>query len=340
VFTAEAALAAEEELRRRTGARQLDEALVGWTDDLRGHVRDRLVPRAESMLRRLQTLVRLLWPAAHVAFFGSVATGLAIPTSDLDVVVVGAPPGAFERLVLELKQQPWLHLPSLLPIPTARLPVIKLESSLERLPTDISFDVAAGPGLDSGPARHSGVQAVELVRRYMRELEPLGPLVLVLKQFVSARGLANTYGGGLASYSLVLMAVAFLQLQPVGRKWTLGEVLLRFLELYGLRFDYQRQGIDVHRVPPHFPLPDPLPAGWRGYGSPGMVLLDPLRPSCNLAVSTFAVDRVKAAFALAHEALKQWAMDPADRGLPGRLLHLQPMASYKPAGRLQYPMQT
>jgi hypothetical protein len=103
------------------------------------------------------TIVRYLWPKASVEVYGSSATLLCIPSSDLDLVVIGTRPalvcrlsfqrpplaGAhptesgnpFEMLVRELKKQPWLHMPSFQPIETARIPVIKLISCVEKVRT-------------------------------------------------------------------------------------------------------------------------------------------------------------------------------------------------------------
>lgn len=47
--------------------------------------------------------------------------------------------------------------------------------------------------------------ATHLVRSYIRSLPALTPLALVLKQFLSERGLNNTYTGGLLPSSILLL---------------------------------------------------------------------------------------------------------------------------------------
>jgi DNA polymerase sigma len=46
----------------------------------------------EQALRQLGEIVRRIWPAAQIHLFGSQATGLALPGSDLDFVILGASP--------------------------------------------------------------------------------------------------------------------------------------------------------------------------------------------------------------------------------------------------------
>ena len=46
--------------------------------------------QAESMLKKLQDLVSSIWPKAYISVYGSYATSLCLPSSDLDVVVMNA----------------------------------------------------------------------------------------------------------------------------------------------------------------------------------------------------------------------------------------------------------
>ncbi len=57
------------------------------------------------------------------------------------------------------------------------------------------------------------------------------------------------FTGGISSYSLILLAVSFLQLHPradaAGANANLGVLLVEFLEHYGNNFNYSRVGIRV-----------------------------------------------------------------------------------------------
>lgn len=74
-------------------------------------------------------------------------------------------------------------------------------------------------------------------------------LLYVIKYFVLERDMNMVYRGGLSSYALVLMIVHFFKNHPelvVGKdKPNLGELLLRFLELYGRLLNYEKVGLRV-----------------------------------------------------------------------------------------------
>eukprot|EP00897_Mesotaenium_endlicherianum_P004874 jgi/Mesen1/4414/ME000225S03403 len=97
--------------------------------------------QAKTAVDLVRNVVQSLWEGSDVEVFGSFATGLALPNSDIDVAVVDAPPpppsaevmalsGArinaplVRDLAAVLRVQPWCE--SLYTIETARIPVIKL----------------------------------------------------------------------------------------------------------------------------------------------------------------------------------------------------------------------
>eukprot|EP00850_Spirogloea_muscicola_P010661 SM000063S20051 [mRNA] locus=s63:532722:538762:+ [translate_table: standard] len=97
--------------------------------------------RAEAAVEQVRLCVQELWPGADIEVFGSYATGLALPHSDVDVAVVQAPPppmsaeGAYlqgprtfapliRQLSASLQGRDWCE--SLVTIETASIPVVKL----------------------------------------------------------------------------------------------------------------------------------------------------------------------------------------------------------------------
>lgn len=79
------------------------------------------------------------------------------------------------------------------------MPIIKLTDKQFRLNIDISFNtIRALPT----------VLWIEEMKAYYPILEPL---VLVLKQFLVQRDLNQPFNGGLSSYALIVMVVAFLK---------------------------------------------------------------------------------------------------------------------------------
>jgi len=137
-------------------------------------------------------------------------------------------------------------------IETARVPVIKLLSKTERLPTDITFidqKFATASSVSENHLHHNGLAARDLVRNLLKQSPFLRPLVLILKTFMHERCLNSPYTGGLSSYCLVLMVHSFLlrfgNPNDPHKPKTLSVLLLQFLEYYGKMFDYTRMGVTV-----------------------------------------------------------------------------------------------
>ena len=98
--------------------------------------------------------------------------------------------------------------------------------------------------------------SVELIKSYLVVYPELNDLVLVLKMFIYESKLFAPYLGGLSSYGLFLMIVAFVQMEEarVGNdNWKgqdvdlrIAELLIGFLKFYGFRMDYITQKIIVN----------------------------------------------------------------------------------------------
>jgi non-canonical poly(A) RNA polymerase PAPD5/7 len=85
---------------------------------------------------------------------------------------------------------------------------------------------------------HNGVKCVNLVQEYLLDCWFIEPLILVLKQMLKVNGLNDPYKGGLSSYGLLLMIVAFIQFRKLNKvrvpqTINLGNILLDFLHYYG-----------------------------------------------------------------------------------------------------------
>ena len=90
----------------------------------------------------------------------------------------------------------------------AKVPIIKSELLMPHW----------GPGskplqVDISLGATNGAAAVHFIQDHVDGLPPLRPLVLAVKAFLKSRALNETFTGGLSSYSLVNMAIAYLQLE-------------------------------------------------------------------------------------------------------------------------------
>jgi hypothetical protein len=273
----------------------------------------------QSTVDRVTSLINGRWPDVKVEVFGSLSTGLSIPSSDLDLVVHGitseiiddaheslarSPDAAGStplsdplKLVANmLRGQDWVKTDTLQCIETASVPVIKFHTADPGIHVDISFH--------ANVTNHSGAEARELLKYYCGMYKELKPLVLVLKQFLYLRKLNNSYTGGLSSYCLVLMIVSFLQLYgsraPAaadGSLKNLGVLLLDFLELYGLKFEFEKLAISIAIGGGHIPIEHCQPMV-----SAPLIILDPFNPQNNIGFNSFEMWKVRRAFSFAYNS--------------------------------------
>ena len=57
------------------------------------------------------------------------------------------------------------------------------------------------------PLNISGIATTELARTLVDTLPPLGPAVILLKEFLKSKGLNNPYTGGMSTYGILLLAL-------------------------------------------------------------------------------------------------------------------------------------
>ena len=196
------------------------------------------------LIQNLQNTVNECLKEYDVHLYGSHATGLCLPWSDLDVVLIPRTPKLGQNVSLNnqkllkqlfefIRQQPWVKDAKF--IASASMPIIKLISvpQYNSIPIDISIQ----------DERHFGLQCVDLVKNFISQYESLKPLVLALKNILKQANLNDPYKGGISSYGLILMIVSFLQTQKRSgldisvSQNNLGKLFFDCVNYYGLQFD-------------------------------------------------------------------------------------------------------
>lgn len=135
-------------------------------------------------------------------------------------------------------------------IAKAKVPIIKFVTTYGRLNVDISVN------------QGNGVVAGKIVNGFLNDMRGCGlalrSLVIIAKAFLNQRGMNEVYTGGLGSYSIVCLAVSFLQMHPKIRRGeieaeeNLGVLVMEFFELYGCYFNYEEVGISVRNGGSYF----------------------------------------------------------------------------------------
>lgn len=279
---------------------QYGRGIIGLHTEIEQFYQYSLPTPAEHALRnevvlRIEDVVHKLWPNARVEIFGSFRTGLFLPTSDIDLVVIGL----WEKLPLRTLETELIErgiANTVRVLDKASVPIIKLTDRATQVKVDISFNM------------QSGVRSAELIKEYKRMYPVLSKLVLVLKQFLLQRDLNEVFTGGISSYSLILMCISFLQLHPRQidhETANLGVLLLEFFELYGRKFNYMKTGISVKNGGRYIPKEELQREMIDGHRPSLLCIEDPLTPGNDIGRSSYGALQVKHAFEYAYVTLSQ-----------------------------------
>eukprot|EP00906_Rhabdomonas_costata_P005258 RCo007894 len=220
---------------------RLHEEIVDWIAYMRPRpaehaLRRVLVNRLVDLLTRSKDA---LFPEAKCHVFGSLRTGLLLPSSDVDLCVTGVTScsirDALNRISARLETlELCLEKPKVI---DARVSVVKFTDRTSKILCDVSVNSIGG--------RHN----THMVKRLLAKYPQATPLILIIKTFLRQRVMNEVYTGGLSSYSISLMVIHLLQMfyGPSAHrdKPSLGKLLIDFFQLYGFHFNYDLAAISV-----------------------------------------------------------------------------------------------
>lgn len=184
-------------------------------------------------------------------------------------------------------------------IAKAKVPIIKFVTNHGRVSVDISIN------------HINGVYAGKMVLGFLKELPALRALVLIIKAFLVQRSMNEVFTGGLGSYSIVCLAVSFLQMHPKIRRGeidpskNLGVLMMEFFELYGCHFNYQETGISIQHGGSYF---SKARRGWQDLNRPHLLSVeDPNDLSNDVSKGSYGIAKVRTTFAGAFTILTSTA---------------------------------
>ncbi|KAL3677750.1 hypothetical protein R1sor_020706 [Riccia sorocarpa] len=277
----------------------------------------------DEAVQRVTEVVLSIWPSCQVKVFGSFATGLYLPTSDIDMVILEsgcqAPQVGLKALGKALNRKNLVK--KLQVIGKARVPIVKFVESGSSIPFDISFDVANGP------------EAAEFIKGAMNNFPPLKPLCMVLKMFLQQRELNEVYTGGIGSYALLVMLLTHLQTHPSRKSFNrrgepcplennLGILLVDFFDFYGRALNVKDVGISCRTGGRFY---SKRSRGFVDNGRPYLLSVeDPQKPDNDIGKNSYNVMKIRSAFILAHRLLTKLEVEdvPEHVGLLGRIVRL------------------
>jgi non-canonical poly(A) RNA polymerase PAPD5/7 len=202
----------------------------------------------KHLIEQVQRNALKTLPNHVLELFGSERTGLALPTSDIDLrlttkeemekrTMSGLPPTSTERFALkrdlgklygQMRRLNTIY--TSVEIRHARYPLISLQDVVS------SLDVQIVLSNDTSRSRW-------FTKKYMEEYPYLRQLYFVIKTIFDMRGLTDVFTGGIGSYSLLMMIVASIRGMPHGNHDAVSG-LINFLRFY-CDFDYTRTGIQI-----------------------------------------------------------------------------------------------
>ena len=196
-------------------------------------------------------------------------------------------------------------------IEQTRVPLVKFTIAPYDIDVDVCFNQPHGP------------ESAELMFRFMESMPPLRPMTIVLKYFLASRDINKPFTGGIGSYLLQLMIVSYLQHRAredvakrhgaSGKHYNLGSLLLDFLELYGMDFNYVTTGISVRHDGYYFPkgLSDRRESFWQ-VGRPfSLAMENPLDPTADVGAGAFRMQMIQRIFGHAFKTLLAYVSEPS-----------------------------
>ena len=206
----------------------------------------------EKTYNSIKEIIESKFPEYKCILYGSFKTGLSLPDSDIDILILQKEKND-DTLKVKLiddiikKIQETLYatkLFSYLEIIKAKVPIIKCTYKETGINVDISF------------FRKNGASAVKEIKNIIEKIPEIKPLMIVIKYTLRQRQLNEIYKGGVSS--VIIFSLLFYYISDTRKKiihdakngkkeaeMTLGHLLVGFFDFYGFNFNYEKLGISI-----------------------------------------------------------------------------------------------
>lgn len=300
-------------LQDHTDILEADNKTVVWLHreilDFYNHVKPRSFEQRlrQDLIDNLDRIVRKRFNNARILCFGSFMSGLYLPTGDMDMVMCSssfldnrAP--VFSKKTVLFKFGGFLcankmadreHLEH---ITKAKVPLVKYVDTKTWLKVDVSFE------------NMTGVIAIQTFTQWRDQYPAMPILVTLIKQFLTMRGLNEPVNGGIGGFSIICLVVSMLQMMPpeeiqhVGSDQNLGQLLLRFFDLYGNRFNYEAMAISLN-PPAYVPKSNVTNLVYKNVDR--LSIIDPNNAQNDISGGSRNTPAIMRAFSDAYDALAQ-----------------------------------
>jgi DNA polymerase sigma len=187
----------------------------------------------EVLISIIKDCIESTLKKSKVEIFGSLATGLFLPYSDIDLVITNdkykPASSLLEKIIKPLESLGIVNHTER--IYNAKFPLIKVQVFEGNILIKIDITVSED--------KHKGKDCVSLVNSFTSKYPEIKPIFLILKQLMHVCGFSEPFKGGMSSYALFLMVISFYQKKfkskPNSQK---SEIFLGFLEFYTEQYNY------------------------------------------------------------------------------------------------------
>ncbi|KAL1843112.1 hypothetical protein VTJ49DRAFT_3059 [Mycothermus thermophilus] len=270
----------------------------------------------QEVVDNLKSFCRKVYSDAEMYPFGSFPSGLYLPTADMDMVFMsdsffrgGLAKYHTKSFMFRFRSNLISHRiawnDEIELITRAKVPLVKFIENKTGLKVDVSFE------------NSTGVTAINTFKAWRDQYPGMPALVTLIKHFLMMRGLNEPVNGGIGGFSVICLVVSMLQMMPevqsgnLDTRHHLGQLLLRFFDLYGNKFNYKRVAISLD--PPRWIAKNQVTAiAYKNFDR--LSIIDPNNPANDIAGGSSNTPTIMSLFAGAHKALTermaQLAKDP------------------------------
>jgi len=300
----------DQPFKSNVGLHRLHMEIVDFYEYVRPHrheaeIRNDVIDRVERQMRGFKNTRGNV----VVESFGSFACGLYLPTADMDLVAISpsyqdrgiksfGKPNFIFGLKHYLDMRGIARRDTCVPVPRAKVPILKFVDDLTGIKVDISFD------------NDTGLQANRTFKQWKAEFPQMPPLVVLIKQILAMHGLNEVHTGGIGGFTTICLVVSMLQLMPSEQRdggdqeALLARLLMHFLDFYGNKFNLRTTGIRMN-PPGHFDKQRTQTLA--KVNAEGLTIIDPNRKDNDISGGSKRVAEVFGLFRRAHAALQRRA---------------------------------
>lgn len=138
----------------------------------------------ENVIARIRSLILELWPNTNIKLYGSFSYGLTLPTGDIDIMILeNGNKSSIRSLATKIQGSDLAETDSIQVKDDLRIPIIEFIERESKINIDMTF------------LNEPTLRVAALLNKYKEEYPVFVKLVIVLKQFLTQRGLNDVFTG-------------------------------------------------------------------------------------------------------------------------------------------------